>query len=77
MLFPTLVISAQLSILAFALPAPLNDSITLSDIKAPSSIVANKDLIQSLELAPTAKERISSPTMRILFTTSTTHYKAQ
>ncbi|KAM0797160.1 spherulin-1A [Usnea florida] len=59
MLFSTLVISAQLSILAFALPAPLNDSTTLPDIKGPSTIANNKNLIQSLELAPTAKERIN------------------
>ena len=59
MLFSTLVISAHLSILAFALPAPLNDSTTLPAINGPSSIANNKATIQSLELAPTAKERIN------------------
>ena len=60
MLFSTLLIGAQLSAIALALPAPLlNDSTTLPDIKGPSSIANNKDLIQSLELAATAKDRIN------------------
>ena len=59
MLLLSLFLAAEFSILALAAPAPLNDSTTLPDIKGPSSIANNKDLIQSLTLAPTAKDRIN------------------
>ena len=60
MLFSTLVIGAQLSVIALAIPAPiLNDSTTLPHITGPNSIANNKALIQSLELAATAKDRIN------------------
>ena len=59
MLYSTLLISAQLSIFALALPAPINDSTTLPDVKKPDSIADNKDLIQALTLAPLEKDRIN------------------
>lgn len=59
MLFSTLILGAQLSAVALALPASLNDSTTLPNIKGPNSNADNSDLISSLILAPTAKDRIA------------------
>jgi len=59
MLLSTIVLAAQLSILSLAMPAPISDSTSLPDIQGPNGLANNEGLIQSLTLAPTAKDRIN------------------
>lgn len=59
MLFSTVILGAQLSALALALPAYRNDSTALPNIKGPNSNANNTELISALILAPTAKDRIA------------------
>lgn len=44
---------------AAALPKPIADSTTFPDIKGPNALAGNKEIIKSLELAATAKDRVN------------------
>ena len=54
-----LFLAAQLSVLVAAAPPPLSDSTTLSAVKGPNRLADNITIIDALELAPTAKDRVN------------------
>ena len=59
MLLSSLFLAAQFSILASAVPAPISDSTTVPDLKGPNALANNENIINSLELAATEKDRVN------------------
>ncbi|KAL6717705.1 hypothetical protein ACLMJK_005620 [Lecanora helva] len=55
----TTLLLTQLTSLALAIPAPMKNSTSIPPAQNPDSIAGNTDLIQKLQLAPTAKDRIA------------------
>ncbi len=54
-----LFLTAQFGLLTYAMPAPESDSTTLPVLKGPNCLADNQTIIDALELAATAKDRVN------------------